>query len=291
MFAFSVSTFSQTSEDLKNLQQLQAYEDTLLEIGTTLVTDSIYEVREAACVQFIPTLVKALKTPGSFHYPFDKLQTVSILNSPDEKFRIFTFQMTLWDNTYRYYGAIQYNTEQLKLTPLIDMSLFLGDAMDTVVGNKSWYGALYYNIIEKKRKGKKHYLLFGWDGNDRFSTKKLVDVLHFEGEEVRFGAPIFQVGDSVITRYIIQFKKEAQASINYDEEHKMILFDHLIPEHPGSEGIKMTYVPDGSYEGFKYKKGVWLHTEKAFEQQITVPPDNTPQPGGDDPWHYRDRGN
>ena len=56
----------------------------------------------------------------------------------------------------------------------------------------------------------------------------------------------------------------------------MIVFDHLISESDEPEK-KNTYIPDGSYEGFKWVNGQWLHVDKVFDfalQDGQFPADN-----------------
>lgn len=274
---------------------LQAYGDTLAMLGDSVVGGSTYEVREAACLRFIPLLVKALQEEDSYDYPFEEVRTLSVLEAPDDKFRIFTFQMELWDRTYRYFGAMQINEKELSLIPLIDASLFVDPAIaqDTVLDADNWYGALYYNITSRKYKGKTYYFLFGLDGWDMFSSKKLIEVLYFDKGSPVFGAPVFattEEGPPYMSRFVLQYKKEAGVSLNYDEFLEQIVFDHLIPENPLSEGIYSTYIGDGSYSGYQYKKGKWLFVDKVFHQMQAFPPNYEPAGDGkSDPFNYEDK--
>ncbi len=279
-----------------NLRRLLVYEDSLVTLGDSLVSGSSYEVREAACVAFIPMLVRALRTPDAFDFSFDRVQTLSELRAPDESFRIFTFQMMLWDYTYRYFGAIQYRDNELRLTPLMDASLFMADSVlnTAVLGPEEWYGAIYYGITSRKHKGKTYYFLFGFDGLDLFSSRKLVEVLQFENERPVFGAPLFpdKLEEPVYSnRFLLEYKKEASASLNYDAELEQIVFDHLVPENPLSEGIRSTYIPDGTYEGFSWdKKGYWVYIDKVFTQMQLFAPDYTPDSDpSQDPFNYENR--
>ena len=47
----------------------------------------------------------------------------------------------------------------------------------------------------------------------------------------------------------------------------MIVFDHLISE-TDEPAKKNTYIPDGSYEGFKWKNGQWVHVDKLFDYKL-----------------------
>ena len=42
---------------------------------------------------------------------------------------------------------------------------------------KNWYGCLYYDIIPIKVGKEKYYTLLGWDGNNKNTTKKIIDVV------------------------------------------------------------------------------------------------------------------
>jgi hypothetical protein len=71
---------------------LQQREDAMKGFAFDIVNSDTAEVRFRADSQFIRSLVKALKVPYSFEYPFDSLQTISRLYAPDSSFRIFTWQ-------------------------------------------------------------------------------------------------------------------------------------------------------------------------------------------------------
>ena len=63
----------------------------------------------------------------------------------------------------------------------------------------------------------------------------------------------------------MEYKKNAGARLTYDEDLSMIIFEHL--ESETSEPTKKwTYIPDGDYEGFKWKNGKWVHVNKVFNQ-------------------------
>ena len=62
----------------------------------------------------------------------------------------------------------------------------------------------------------------------------------------------------------------------------MIVFDHLISE--SEEPVKkFTLIPDGTYEGFKWKNGKWVHVDDAFSDAPVNNKTSTPQPIYNDP--------
>ncbi|MCS6929304.1 MAG: hypothetical protein NZM43_07405 [Saprospiraceae bacterium] len=260
-----------TPEAYERLRQL---EDTLAVFAFAITNDTSSEMRFLACKSLIQGLVRALKTENSFRYPFERLRSVSILVPPDSSFRIFTWQLFVNDSTYRHYGAIQMNQRELKLFPLIDRRFEFSD-MPThqALPPSKWYGAVYYNIKPFETRYGRMYLLFGFDGYTFFEKRKVIDVLSFNGVgEPVLGAPVFERhGKTGEHRIILQYSAEAKIRLNWDDFYEMIIYDHLIPfPSPYTGGI--TYVPDGSYDGFRYEKGRWVFVEMVFrDKQDEVP--------------------
>lgn len=273
----------------ENYLKLQQYEDTLKFLGDSSVQSLSWEIREVATIQFLKKLKQALLIENSYLYPFDSVKTMSIVQPEGKEFRILTWQLAMKDMTHRYYGTIQMKDAALKMFPLIDMSLFIRHEQDTLLSANSWYGCLYYNIVKQTYKRNTYYLLFGWDGNDMFSNKKLIDVLTFDKMGTpMFGYPMFLLKDDPDpkTRIVIEYKEDASPVMNYDEQEKMIIISYLRPENPLSEGIYFTYIPDGTYVGFYFKKGMWRFQEKVFDRVMDQAPDNTPKRKGVDPNIY-----
>jgi hypothetical protein len=225
--------------------------------------------------QFTRTFVRALKLKNSFFYPFDSLQTISRLYAPDSSFRIFTWQLKRDEFTYLQRGAIQIKTPDgsLKLIGLHDVSMFTSNPLDSIRTANNWIGAIYYRIILKTWNNKKYYTLLGYDDYSISSTKKWMEVLTFnEQGDPQFGGHYISFKEDSIKkidwdRFNIEYKKEATTTFNYDPQMDMIIYDELIPE-TNEISKKDTYIPDGEYEGFKWKEGQWVHVEKLFNFQL-----------------------
>ncbi len=256
------------------IKQLQGLEDTLGVLGYAILNDSVEGERFAACKVFITTLVRSLKIENSFNYPFEQLKSVSILTPPDSTFRIFTWQLYVNDSTYQYYGTIQMNERNLKLFPLRDHSAeMVPFPANEQLSADRWYGALYYNIRQFDTKQGHKYLLFGYDAFEFFEKRKLIDVLSFDKEGTPvIGAPVFEKGDTPPEhRVYIQYSADAKVRFNWDEQYKMIIFDHLI-QWGSPYGRGNTMVPDGSYDAYKLEKGHWKYVDKVFDdKQKDVP--------------------
>jgi hypothetical protein len=258
------------------LKQFKLKQDSLKKTGFDIVNGKDAALRFRSDSNFTRTLVRTLLLKNSFYFPLDSLKTISKLYSPDSLFRIFTWQVVKDDNYCRQRGFIQMNTKDgsLQLFPLRDVSEFTTADTDTIANHQGWIGAVYYNIIPKEHLGKKYYTLLGYDENNVRSTKKWIDILWFDEK----GAPIFGLPaafsfakDSIrrndVNRFLLEYKKDGRARVQYDEEMDMILFDHLISES-NEPNKKHTLIPDGDYEGFQWKNGQWLHIDKVFNFKL-----------------------
>jgi hypothetical protein len=269
----SAQTLPQSSKT-----KLRKMEDSMKVYAREMIMDRTASQRFSADSIFIRMLVRSLKTPNSFYYPFDSLVTVSHIYAPDSSFRIFSWQFTRDEDYYRQRGAIQMRTADgsLQLYPLIDMSDFTQAPQDSVRTAQNWIGAIYYGMVLKTYNNKKYYTLLGFDDNHTKSTKKWIDVLTFDekGKPV-FGGPYFTFtneSDKAKTtpgqsRFYMEFKKDGRARMNYDHDLDMIVYDHLISETNEPDKV-YTYVPDGDYQGFKWDNGKWVQVDKVFDFKL-----------------------
>ncbi len=252
----------QDLDSLKNLEiQMQGQAEQIIECAD-------FSTRKTSCYSLIRNLVVALNLPGSFNYPFDSLKQISIVKSPDDKFRIFTWNLRNNDDSYRFYGAIQRNEKTgVTLIPLFDAGPLIKKPEDTTVDNNFWWGALYYKIIPVNAKNETYYTLLGWNGASKKSNKKVIDVLRFQEGAVVFGAPIFKVGATdIMTRVVFEYSNEVQNMVlTYEPEKKYIVFDHLAPITQKATGFYELYYPDGSYDYFVFEKGLWNLKEMLFD--------------------------
>jgi len=278
----NLSLFAQKAGELspENFSQLEKYQDTLAIAGYAVVNDSLPAFRFGACKKLIVTLKKALQIENSFSYSFDRTASVSIQYPQDSSFRIFTWQLYVDKDNYRYYGAIQMNTPDLQLFPLIDRSSNIESANleQMELSPDQWYGNLVYGIKQFDSPRGRRYLLFGFDGYQFFFKRKLIDVLHFENGKVIFGDPVFVQIDSNNNktskeRVLIEYSADAAISLKFVPELDIIMTEHL-EQIFGNYGEGPTMVPDGSYEGYELKDGEWVYIEKVFHQiseEVPVP--------------------
>lgn len=261
-----------SSSDTK---QLATKEDSMKIMADSMINGVNTAKRFRSDSIFVRMLVRALQHRNSFSYRFDSVKTVSKLYAPDSSFRIFTWQLKKDDYMYMQKGAIQVKTTDgtLKLLPLFDASMFTNKPLDSVRTRNNWIGAIYYHIVQKTFNGKNYYTLLGFDDYSVSSNRKWMEVLTFnEKGEAVFGGPFISFKEdtskkAVQHRFNIEYKKEARTTFNYNAELDMIIYDHLISETEEPEK-KNTYIPDGDFEGFKWKDGQWVHVDKVFNFKL-----------------------
>jgi hypothetical protein len=207
----------------------------------------------------------------SYQYPFDSLIWISRVQPEDKSFRIFSWQLKLENNLYAYFGVVQ--LENGRVYPLLETKEALSDEEYSVFTPEEWLGQLYYAIHSYKYKKEKGHILFGFRENERMKTQKIAAPILISGDEVFFGDEIFfKQSRHGAHRIIIEYASVAKASLRYDTELEGIIYDHLTPVLNPYESNEMMLVPDGSYEGYFFDKGVWRHEDKIEFQAWDIPP-------------------
>ncbi len=266
---FASNLFSQNDINVVNdTFNLKFEEDTLQIYFDSLAKQKEDSDRYSLNNKIISTFKRVLSDNKSFDYVF-KIRHIGILKSPDKIFRIYNWNIALNDGTYKYYGFIQYfnkKTQKFIVYQLYDKSDVIKNPQTAQLTNLNWFGALYYQILLDKSKKRPNYILLGWDGNNDFSNKKLIDVLYFsKNGKPHFGKNIFIINKKKKSRVIFEYSYLSTMTLRYDEYLKMIVFDHLVPSKPSLKGMYQYYGTDFSYDGLYYKKGRWI-----MQQNIDV---------------------
>ena len=295
LFLFSFGSYAQ--EKKAETGQLNLYQDSLSFLCRKIYNSKTDTDKHKYNQEFLSTFERALNSANSFEFAFDSLKKdIAILKSPDEKFRVINWNIPKSDGTQEYYGFIQEkytqirakgffrkeHIETMQLYPLIDKSDEIKKPENTISDNKKWYGMGYYKIIQKKTKSKTYYTLLAWDGNDKYTSKKIIDVLTFDNNGTpRFGADIFVMQKKYPKRIIFEYSSTCSMSLKYSEKKDSIVFDHLAPTEPRLEGQFQYYCGDMSYDGFGFKHGKWNYgmdlnaiNEKDYKDKIYNDPHN-----------------
>lgn len=261
----ALSLQAQSAADSASLAQGQAEAQRLI---TDVLTHQVQARRIAASDSLERLLKELLAQPSSFDYAFEGLEGISMQTPEDKAFRIFTWQLYIDKDSYRYCGILQQPGG--RVTPLKDDSDNMRVPDFSSCSPEQWYGALYYNIRAFEYEGETLYLLFGYDAYSFFNRRKLIEVLQFKKGYPVFGAPVLEVKDGMgrmrkVHRFLMEYSAAVSISLNWSEEEKMIIFDHLI-QTGVIKDAGPSNVPDGSYCGLKYKKGRWEYVDKVYNR-------------------------
>jgi hypothetical protein len=233
---------------------MNIWQDSLVQLGQKIFSNRAETERLESNFKFVKTLVSALQEPNAYFYKFDRLKVISILESPDENFRLFSWNIQLMDGSYLYYGAIQHKMAggKLKLTPLLDKTFEITDPERDIVSNDVWYGAQYYDIIALSDR---QYALLGWKGHHPEYTQKVIDILNINADgSVNLGAPVFS-DNPVAVRKIFAYNRSATMYLSYNADLRRIEFDHIVPVRPEFEGQFKYYGPDLTHDSYKVEAG------------------------------------
>jgi len=213
-------------------------------------------------LNFEEELKEVLKAPGILDYPFDKLNTMSTIKSPDGVFRVFNWNIEK-ENQVHYHFCYVVKKGRGSKNQIIKFKedrFTLGPRPDGMLTPNRWYGGLYYKIVPIQVGRKTMYTMFAYNGSTRSSNKKILDVFWFKGKSLRLGYPIFQDErneEELHRRVFIEYSEKATISVRYDAGINKIIFDHLRPEAVKLKGMYEYYIPDMSYDAYFWENNFW----------------------------------
>jgi len=258
-----------------------AQENALDFYGDVMINAIEPDHKAYAASQFHKLLEKRLAKKNSFTDKLRDIEWISKIYPMDSTFRVLSYQVEIDDHQFQSFGYLQMSGG--KLIKLTDQSNEMGeDAAYIQSDQNSWFGALYYNILEFDFEGKTQYLLFGYDGYSEFDRRKVVDVIsEINGGDVVFGNEIFVKKaegerEDRMHRIIISYSSDSNVTLNYNPSLDMIVHDHLIARIGSIPGQGATYLSDGSLVGYRYENNEWIYTPDLFTN-VTVP-SNAPRP-------------
>ncbi|MFW5821661.1 MAG: hypothetical protein ACOCWA_10240 [Bacteroidota bacterium] len=265
LFFFGISLEAQDSLSVKHLmdaeQEVLSYFNQIYEMPDSEERDSVNDL-------IIQKLEKSLSSWDGFYFQWSALEMIGRVYSDDNRVKIFTWYLKTEENLYDYYGLLAYeddhskNDEEFHVVRLRDNSADIRDPENKILDPAKWYGTVYYKLVTFSHRRDSYYTLIGFDFNDDFSNKKIIEILTIDKNgDIRFGGNINFEGEPERKRMIFEYSSEVAMTLNYDERLNMIVYDHLRPPQPFFEGNFRFYVPDGSYDGLRFEKGEFYHEE------------------------------
>lgn len=229
---------------------------------SSMVIETSYSRRDSLNSIFYDMLRRILEVQTSFTYPFDSIR-VGKLKSPDGKFRIFTWNIPQPGGYQKYFGLLQVKKADgnMALIELVDGRKSITDAKNEKLSAERWMAALYYQLVQFSTPNGNAYVLLGYDFNNLFTSKKIIDVLTFDNQGTpTFGSPVFNVdGKYRLSRIVFEFNARVNMVLRYNDDSKTIVFDHLSPSSYEFAGDFQYYGPDGSFDGFKLEGSEWVY--------------------------------
>ena len=282
----SFYVFKQVEKELKNLQKKTFY-------------SRIEKERIEGNKEFMREWDKIITNPKLLEYPLDSLKEISVLSPKDKKFKLITWNLAKEDGTHAFFGYLLVNNSKRIKTgflkhetiqayeyfKLIDRSITIKNP-ETYIGTpEKWFGMLYTQLIECDG----FYTLIGWDGNDKLTRRKFVDVLYFRGDGTPvFGKDVFKFPRKNPKRLMFEYSSEVSMSLKYDEKRDQIIYSHLNSKQEGSvlDGQFQYYGPDGSFDALELKKDKWVTLEDVDVRNEKSETDNAKKP---DPRKHKKR--
>ena len=213
-------------------------------------------IRLTSNKKFFQEFEKILLQKESFSRNFDSLKNVSVLASDDNKLKVYTWVVPHYDGLfYDYFGFIQIHLDTSNiLIRLIDSTAVIRKPDSEKLNPERWLGAVYYGLIPIKKSGKTYYTLLGWKGKNQELTQKIIEVLYFSGNQIKFGYPLIKTGTIFRNRMLFTYSALISMTLNYNNKSNGIVFDHFSTNKNNPTQLPG---PDGTYDILKNKKGRW----------------------------------
>ncbi len=219
-------------------------------------------------------LLETLKKHGSFDYPFDSLETISVLKSPDDRFRIYTWYFPLIDGDFKHFGFLQSRSleqDTIVIYEFVDRSQKIEDPEFMSLDHTNWFGAYYYELIHNSHNGNDYYTLLGWRGNNPLIRQRVIETLMIKSDgEPIFGKEMFEYKEKKHKRILFNYSARVSMALKYDLQVlesegrrrgrpvKLIVFDRLVPADESLKGHYQFYKPETNiFDGFIFENGKW----------------------------------
>ena len=219
-------------------------------------------------------LAQTLVTPEAYKHKFDSLRMIGKIYAPRKDFRMFNWNHSSRDGTYRYFALMVFpgaKGEPNKVFRLTETTDSISRPDQQTLDANQWLGCLYYTIAPKKRGkgGKEYYTLLGLDMHNLSTKKKYIEILSFDPNgNPQLGAPVIVLNGWTKHRVIFEFSAQQSMYLEYNRFKRRIEFDHLAPLMPYLVGEYEYYEPDLFRDALKFKRGQWKHIK-----DIQTPPD------------------
>lgn len=223
IFCFSVFACFYAVKGIANYNiDFDEYTDSLATYGHTIINGSTDFARYEAHEKFKETLIFILSHDNAISVDFSKVKNLSALGPKNNTFKIFTWVVPSINGSFECFGVFySYNNNRKRwnIIELNDVKKEQSLIERKVLRKGEWFGALYYEIIPVRSHKIQYYTLLGWDGNNAFSTKKVIDVLSVNSSgQPSFGAQLFTGSFRHLRRVIFEYSSQTTMVLRYDKQ-------------------------------------------------------------------------
>ncbi len=263
----SANTLHAAPEETPDSLFFRHAEDSLVVLANQIPGPSRDKDRMHNHARFYDYFQEVLSHQQAFAHPFDSLQSVSLIYSPDSTFRIITWYVPLSGQQFHYAGFVQVPGAVGKAGKLISLQ----DSTDVINRNSTgrldagkWYGAYYYDLVYQD--GMDHYVLLGWKGDNPQTRKRVIEPFYIDDNQPFFGKQVFGEPFEEEFRVVFEYSARVSMSLLYEREpirnrfgaFPMIVFDRLMPSHQSLQGHYQFYKPEVNiFDGLFFDGKQW----------------------------------
>ncbi len=201
---------------------VKEYTDSLASLGDKIINGKSDFVRFEANEKFKNLLVFILSHDKAIEIDFSPVKNLSALAPEDNSFMIFSWVVPRTNQSFESFGILYAYNNRRKVYEIIELK----DVKNTVTNAEKktfrkgeWWGALYYDIITVKSRGRVYHTLIGWDGNNALSTRKVVDILSLSPmAQPTFGASLFSGFGKQQKRVVFEYSANTQMVLRYEKQ-------------------------------------------------------------------------
>lgn len=199
------------------------YQTEMLQLFDQVYSAPTDNQRYLASETAVKLLTQALAVENSIRWQWDFGNKVSVLTSPDKKFRIFTWPVVNDAGEYECFGLVQALNERTKeydVYELHDRSDDIINRQEEILSPDRWYGAVYQELIVTTHENRTYYTLLGWNGVDNMTERKIIEPISFKsgGSHPQFGQNLFRKEPN-LRRVVLEYTNTAMVTLRYEEQY------------------------------------------------------------------------
>jgi hypothetical protein len=201
---------------------VKEYTDSLATLGAEIVDGKSDFSRFEANEKFKALLLFILSHENAYEIDFSTVRNLSVLKPDKDKLKIFTWVVPRTNLAYECFGIVYAWNERKRnyqITELKDIKGTTQVSEKALYRKGEWWGALYYEIIPVKSRGRQYFTLLGWDGNNALTSRKVIDVLSLSPMgQPTFGATLFRGYGKQARRIIFEYSDNTQMALRYERQ-------------------------------------------------------------------------